>query len=80
MFRGHTDDSGSSAVLLRQHMSYGVRSGTVGHLPSLPALVSPSTALLSDGLIAVDVSKCLWVAVRDLLGLQFCLLWCCQWD
>lgn len=54
-------------ALLRQFMSFGVKLGTVGHLPFSAAPVSPSAALLSDGLIAMDGSKCLWVASRDLL-------------
>lgn len=52
----------------------------VGHLPFSAALVSPSAALLSDGLIAMDGPKCLWVAARDLSTLQICLLWFCWRD
>lgn len=52
--------------LPRQCMNCGVRLGTVGHPCFLAALVSLSTALLSDNLIVADRSECLWVAARDL--------------
>lgn len=79
--RGHTDDSEARLDLLQPpeaaHEFWGQsrRSGT----SPLPAgLVSLGTALLPDGLIAVDSSKALEVAASDLSPLQICLLWCCQ--
>lgn len=77
MPRGHTDDSEAHLDLLQPpeaaHEFWGQsrRSGT----SPLPAgFVSPSSALLSDGLIAVDGSKGLEVAAKDLFPLQICLL------
>lgn len=66
--------------LPRQSTSCGVTSGTVGHVPFSAALVGPSAALLSVGLIATDGSECLGVAARDLSALQICLLRCCRRD
>lgn len=69
MPKGHTDDSEAHLDLLQPpeaaHEFWGQsrRSGT-SPLPSGP--VGPSAALLSDGLIAVDGSKGLEVASRDL--------------
>lgn len=81
--RGRTDDSEAHLDLLQPpeavHEFWGQsrRSGTA---PLPAALVGPSAALLSDGLIAVDGSKGLEVAARDLSPLQICLSWCCQRD
>lgn len=83
MPRGRTDDSEAHLDLLQPpeavHEFWGQsrRSGTA---PLPAALVGPSAALLSDGLIAVDGSKGLEVAARDLSPLQICLSWCCQRD